>query len=67
MNVHAVMVGVVRGRFYLHTLDPPIAVASTVGAHILKEGGGGGGKGREGRKPEKRNTKKKIVTALPSI
>ena len=32
-----------RGPVYLHTLDPPTAVASTVGAHILKEGGGGGG------------------------
>ena len=33
------------GRVYLHTLDPPIAVASTVGAYILKGEGRGGGRG----------------------
>ena len=36
-----------RGWVYLHTLDPPTAVVSTVGAHILK--GGRGGEGEESR------------------
>ena len=39
-----------RGWVYLHTLDPPIAVASTVWTHILEGEGGEGGRegGREG-------------------
>ena len=28
------------GRVYLHTLDPPIAVARTVGTYILEGGRG---------------------------
>ena len=43
-----------RGWVYLHTLDPPIAVTSTVGTHILKREGGRGEGGREGGRKGKR-------------
>ena len=45
---------------YLHTLDPPIVVASIVGTYILegerreREGEGGEGRGEKGRGGERR-------------